>query len=304
MIGEVTAISLDHNLRFVDESNVEGEFTISGSYKLTEASRLEEKFSFTVPADIILGEKLDLTTTKIEIDDFYYEIDNDDTMNCYIDVQVEGVEKIEDIEEVRIEKIKPSPEEEPKVEQNTKIEEAKIEEPSETKEEVKEEVLENKELVEDKINETEQIPTAEIAQPEEKEMKTEIPEVPKIYSSIEDQKQEDRECDGDLATTEKNEEERPKKEMENQEMKEESQLPVSEESEEESSASSVGSLFSSLKESDETFSTYSVYILRQEETVQSIIEKYKTTKEELENYNDLSELTVGSKIIIPVNSDE
>ena len=61
----------------------------------------------------------------------------------------------------------------------------------------------------------------------------------------------------------------------------------------------TGSLFTSLDSSEETFSTYSVYILRQEETVQSIIEKYHISKEELENYNDLSNLSVGTKIIIP-----
>ena len=42
MIGEITAISLDHTLKFVDESNITGEFKVSGNYKLTEASRLEE----------------------------------------------------------------------------------------------------------------------------------------------------------------------------------------------------------------------------------------------------------------------
>ena len=47
MIGEITAISLDHTLKFVDESNITGEFKVSGNYKLTEASRLEEKFDYT-----------------------------------------------------------------------------------------------------------------------------------------------------------------------------------------------------------------------------------------------------------------
>ena len=67
---------------------------------------------------------------------------------------------------------------------------------------------------------------------------------------------------------------------------------------------SVGSLFTSLDSSEETFSTYSIYILRQEETVQSLIEKYHVTKEELENYNDLSNLTIGSKIIIPNTTND
>ena len=65
----------------------------------------------------------------------------------------------------------------------------------------------------------------------------------------------------------------------------------------------VGSLFSSFKDSDETFSTYSVYILRNEETVETILEKYKVTREELEKYNDLTNLSIGTKIIIPTIND-
>ena len=75
-------------------------------------------------------------------------------------------------------------------------------------------------------------------------------------------------------------------------------------SEKEEPTKNVGSLFSSLDNSEETFSTYSVYILRQEETIQSLIEKYHVTKEELENYNDLSNLTIGSKIIIPSTTND
>ena len=65
----------------------------------------------------------------------------------------------------------------------------------------------------------------------------------------------------------------------------------------------VSSLFANINESEETYSTYSVYILREEETINSLIEKYNTTKEELESYNDLSTLTIGSKIIIPLHED-
>ena len=61
------------------------------------------------------------------------------------------------------------------------------------------------------------------------------------------------------------------------------------------------SLFSSLRDDEDTFATYSVYILRQDETLQTIIDKYKVTKEDLEDYNDLSTITIGSKIIIPLH---
>ena len=97
MIGEVSAISLDHTLKFTSDNSIEGEFIISGKYKLTEASILEEDFNYNLPVDILLNEKLELETAKIDIDDFYYEIENDSTIVCHIDVKVEGVEKIEEV---------------------------------------------------------------------------------------------------------------------------------------------------------------------------------------------------------------
>lgn len=275
MIGEITAISLDHNLKFIDDSNIEGEFTISGSYKLTEASRIEENFNFTIPADIVLSEKLDLSTTKVEVDDFYYEIENDDTLICYIDIKVEGVEKIDLQEELR-EDVKeeiPTAEiiEEQKIEVMPRIEEQK------TVENVK---LEEKiEPLKEQTSITDVLPTVD---------KKEIEE--QLSSS------DERECDGDNTYQDMEQlKEMENKDMETKEKESENQTIEKEQS--------MGSLFSSLKESDETFATYSVYILRQEETIQSLIEKYKTTKEELESYNDLSNITIGSKIIIPVQND-
>ena len=49
MIGEITSISLEQNLEFKDESNIAGSLTVKGTYKRTEASRLEEDFSFDLP---------------------------------------------------------------------------------------------------------------------------------------------------------------------------------------------------------------------------------------------------------------
>lgn len=63
--------------------------------------------------------------------------------------------------------------------------------------------------------------------------------------------------------------------------------------------SNVSSIFSSLTSNEETFSTYYVYIVRESDTVESIVDKYKTTREELQNYNDLNDVKVGSKLIIP-----
>lgn len=50
----------------------------------------------------------------------------------------------------------------------------------------------------------------------------------------------------------------------------------------------------------DNYRTYKIYIVRENDSLEQIIEKYNTKREYLEMYNDLSELKVGDKIIIPV----
>ena len=227
MVGEITSISLEHTLQFINSSTIEGSFLISGTYKLTEASCIEDKFEFKIPTEILLNEHLDTTTTKIEIDDFYYEIENDENLICYIDVLVEGVEEIE-------------------------------------------------------INEES------------------VKELPQLQEIEIPQKEESRECDGDSYQEDNNikedviettQEEIIEELLEENDMKQE----------ENNLKEETPSLFSSLRDDEDTFATYSVYILRQDETLQTILDKYKVTKEDLEDYNDLSTITIGSKIIIPLH---
>lgn len=79
---------------------------------------------------------------------------------------------------------------------------------------------------------------------------------------------------------------------------------VKQEKDNNTSSNNMSSIFSSLASSEETFSTYYVYMVRETDTIESIIEKYQTTKEELQNYNDLTNVKVGSKLIIPCASRE
>lgn len=274
MIGEISAIDLEHNLKFIDESNVEGEFIVKGKYKLTEASRLEEDFEYKIPTEIVLTEKLDLVTTSIEIVDFYYEIENDDTMICFIEIKIEGLEKIEleddlvrnqDLEFLEDREcdgdIKTEEEKEIPHKDNDKMHEEKIEEIAEV-EEVKE--VEVTDL--EKRNELEKEEVVEEKRRSEEE----------IFNKG-------------------NGEDNMKKEEVQEELAMEEAVEETE---------SLSNIFSSLSEKEETFATYSVYILREEETINTVIEKYKTTKEELEKYNDINSLTKGSKIIVPILSND
>lgn len=52
---------------------------------------------------------------------------------------------------------------------------------------------------------------------------------------------------------------------------------------------------------DDGYVTYRVYRVMEGDTIDKIIEKYNTTKEELEKYNDLGDIKIGDKLIIPAN---
>ena len=192
MIGEVCAISLEHNLKFIDEVSVGGNLILSGKYKMTEASRLEEDFYYEFPLEIALTERLELNTSKIEISDFYYEIENDDIMICHIDLDIEGVEVVDFCDDLF----------------------------------------------------------------------------------------EERECDGDI-----------NKEIEDY-IKEEVKIETEKEID-----------IMNITDDNETYGTFVVYMVRQNETVNSILEKYNTTIEEMEKYNDLKNIMIGTKLIIPLLRD-
>lgn len=225
MIGEITEISIEDDFKFIDQSNINGNFFINGKYKMTEASRLEEDFSFNLPIDISLTQKLELDTSSIEISDFTYDIVDEVILRCNIDVLIQGREVIE-IEEVE---------------------------------------------------------------------------------EIEAKKEEDRECDGDK----EKEEELPIKDRNNLELEEQKfevveslELPKELEKNNNDDKMTTNSLFSNLADEDDSFSTYSIYIMREEDMLEKVIEKYKVTKDILMEYNDLSNIEVNSKIIIPNTIDE
>ena len=62
----------------------------------------------------------------------------------------------------------------------------------------------------------------------------------------------------------------------------------------------ISSVFNNVSSVD-TYATYNVYIVRDGDTIESIIDKYGIDIEELKKYNDISELKLGDKLIIPNN---
>ena len=216
MIGQISAISLDSALRFVDGANIEGDLIVSGKYKLTEASQLEDDFYYKIPIEITLTENLDIDHSSVDISDFTYET-QENMLICHIELFINGIE-----------------------------------------------------IIEEKIEE------------------------------------EERECDGEKKM--ENEIEIPHKNIEEEFVKEEKTIEndegiLNEKEEKEEIEEKDNSLFFNFKDDDDQYGTFIVYIVRQNETINSIIEKYHTTLEELEQYNDLKEIQNGTKLIIPAHND-
>ena len=86
-------------------------------------------------------------------------------------------------------------------------------------------------------------------------------------------------------------------------MKEEEKVTEPAMKEDTSNKQVMDSIFSAFANTEETYSTYSVYILREDDNLEEVIAKYNTNREVLSEYNDLDNLKVGSKLIIPTSVD-
>ena len=209
-VAEIVSISLEHTLHQEDDYFITGEFIISGDYKITDASINTESFEFKIPFDISIDEKYNLEHLVIDIDDFYYEVINNDTLVVSIEVMLDKLEEKErciDVEELK--------------------------ESKEIIENVFPEYIEDKqELFEEKLMEENILGKVDYIEEKIEKAKEKIEEV---------------------------------------------------------------------KDKIKGFVTYRVYILKEDDNVDKIIEKYNTERDILEQYNNLQDLRIGDKIIIPSN---
>ena len=240
MLGEVTSISLEDDLSFVNDSEVEGNLIISGTYKMTEASTLEEEFNYKVPVEIMLTTNLEEDKRNVVINNFTYEIVNEEALLIRVELLIEGLEKIE---------VDDTNEEEIEVLDDNTLEEVRGD---------REVNDDTNEVLSTNLEDDDSLPSMEGAKEVE-----DVIEVVKNVDNIDD------------------EEDNKSKEV-------------------------MNSIFESFANTEETYATYSVYIIRENETLDEVITKYKITREELSEYNDLDNLRVGSKLIIPsvVKADE
>lgn len=214
-IAEITSISLEHNLKMENNDSVVGTFTISGKYKVNKISINEEEFKKDINFDITLDDKYDSSKVIIDIDDFYYEIVNEEYLRVHIDVLIDNLLYIKKEEKPFIQEIEKN----------------------------------------------------DLAELKTEERISNVNDLKGI--SLEEEKENAIKQDND--TIKKDDKE-----------------------------SSITTNFLNEKEQ---YITYKVHIIRENETVDTIIEKYNVSKEELEKYNSLDNVGLGTKIIVPISSE-
>lgn len=79
----------------------------------------------------------------------------------------------------------------------------------------------------------------------------------------------------------------------------ENKIDIIEQKEEEREQINTKEIINSIDTNNDKFITYKVYKIHENETLESIVIKYHTTIDDLKEYNDLSNLNIGDKIIIP-----
>ena len=260
-INEVTSISLEHTLSLKDDNSIKGDFIVSGDYKMTASSINREKFKFNLPVEIELDDSYDYEKAIVDIDNFYYEIVNDDTIKVNIDVYVDAdkIKKENDIE-------------------------------TSSKTDV---VIVDEEDSSEDNKDSEEILTNDIAKENnsDNESRFDI----NIDSNI----------DIDVNNIKNNNNIGDKEEIEQAvSYKKNKMVDLSNvvNNNDEINTNDNVNLFNTDSFSNETYATYYVYIVKEDDTIDKILEKFKTNKEELINYNDLSDIKKGTKLIIPIST--
>lgn len=272
MIAEITDIEVNHTLALNENHEIEGDILVDGTYKMTDASQIEEEFHYKLPFTIEVDSKYDLKELEITIGDFYFEIINEEDLKINVEIEMDGLEeKMEELSPIIT-----------KVSLDNDTEVLEVEEPKE----------EEKELVRNKeVEESKDIPVPiEIEETTEKiEFQTESNPLDKLAEEIE----------ADIKNDTGSEKIMMKQMNFQKNMQEKEQFTAESSNDSNLASSNVSSIFSSLTSGEETFSTYYVYMVREADTIESILEKYQTTREKLQDYNDLTDVKVGSKLIIP-----
>ena len=97
-IGEITNIEVDLDYKVKDDL-ISGNLLLNGTYKMTEASVLEDEFSYKIPFGVSITRKILKDSIKIEIEDFKYTI-NKDVLSINAELELSCDEEREEVNEI------------------------------------------------------------------------------------------------------------------------------------------------------------------------------------------------------------
>lgn len=258
-IYDILSIAIDKKFS-LDGYAVKGQFLISGEYLIREHEK--DVFDIDLPYLNYIEDNYDVSKIRVDIDDFYYEIKDSNKLVINIDIVVDGlVEK--EIRDLEDEMIVIDGEEE----KDAVIE--KVDEGVRSTKELEDEMIEEISRLEEELEEE------FVNNNEEKE------EIVEVMNEIGDINMEKEELCEKKVITHIDDNGKIEKERD-----------MLEENKDNSS-----SLFedSSRKE----FVTYKVCIVRDGDTIESIMEKYNVTLDSIKKYNIINDLKIGDKVIIP-----
>ena len=101
-IAEITSISLEHDYT-VNDGEILGNFIVSGDYKSHELSVNKEHFEYVLPFSVDLTTRIDRESVDFSIEDFTYEIKNNDTLEVRIEYSVNALEEKKETKEEVVE---------------------------------------------------------------------------------------------------------------------------------------------------------------------------------------------------------
>ena len=228
-VSEITSISLEHSISSKEDDKVVGNFLVTGDYKMTEGSINREKFRFDIPFEINLDDKYDMDSIIIDIDNFYYEVVNNESLKVNIDVYVMG----------------------------DKIEEELPADDNHLGDVKKDDTRLNDLISNSKDNELE-------------EESIKYKKANKVESIVDEDDNIDINIDNSNINTNDN--------------------------------MNTNSIFNNIDTGD-TYVTYYVYIVKEGDTLDKVLDKFKVSKEELEKYNDISDIKEKDKLIIPSSNN-
>lgn len=265
-IASITSISLEHEEKVL-EGEISGNFIVFGKYKVHNDTTEELDFKYKLPFTTLIPDDIDRESVVVDIENFTFEQIEEDVLRVDIDFTIEG-----DVLEERDKEIDKIDREIDEILGLDEEEDTNVCLDTDEKEDINTlvEVLDMDEVREDSLTDEDTM----IERDDNVVNELDNIENPMIFSSnistlVDDVKSEVNEMNV---------------------------IPSDE--------FVTKSTLVEDKQEDDEYVTYHVHLVKENETIEQIIMMYNVSVEYLKEYNEITEIKVGDKLIIPEYGDE